>query len=241
MHFVRLLSPRFDNEDHTKDIDFSPAGIRQRWQSGYDMAMRAIENAPWNGDFRSARGRVPARAERQHAADGGGLGRGHGSADLARQRSIRNHLLAIDERFHGLHQRLPYARCPRAATRTTAFMPTANEHPIRLTPNPKRLRASMGGRVVADTDRALMLFEASYPGVRYVPLADVDRTVLRRSTHKTRCPYKGEASYYSIVSPDGVAENVIWTYESPLPAAAKIAGYLAFDTTRVDLFEGVKS
>ena len=51
MHFVRLLSPRFDNEDHTKDIDFSPAGIRQRWQSGYDMAMRAIESAPWNGDF----------------------------------------------------------------------------------------------------------------------------------------------------------------------------------------------
>ena len=51
MHFVRLLSPRFDNEDHTKDIDFSPTGIRQRWQSGYDMAMRAIENAPWNGAF----------------------------------------------------------------------------------------------------------------------------------------------------------------------------------------------
>ena len=51
MHFVRLLSPRFDNEDHTKDIDFSPAGIRQRWRSGHDMAMRAIESAPWNGDF----------------------------------------------------------------------------------------------------------------------------------------------------------------------------------------------
>jgi uncharacterized protein (DUF427 family) len=64
--------------------------------------------------------------------------------------------------------------------------------------------------------------------------------VLRRSTHKTRCPYKGEASYYSIVTPDGVAENVIWTYENPLPVAAKIAGHLAFDTTRVDLFEGVK-
>jgi NTE family protein len=50
MHFVRLLSPRFDNEDHTKDIDFSPAGIRQRWESGYEMTVRAIEHAPWTGD-----------------------------------------------------------------------------------------------------------------------------------------------------------------------------------------------
>jgi NTE family protein len=51
MHFVRLLSPRFDNEDHTKDIDFSPNGIRQRWESGYEMTVRAIERAPWKGDF----------------------------------------------------------------------------------------------------------------------------------------------------------------------------------------------
>ena len=51
MHFVRLLSPRFDNEDHTKDIDFSPAGIRRRWESGYEMTVRAIEHAPWKGDF----------------------------------------------------------------------------------------------------------------------------------------------------------------------------------------------
>jgi len=120
------------------------------------------------------------------------------------------------------------------------FMPVPDDHPIRVIPNPKRLRASLNGRVVADTMRALTLFEASYPGVRYVPLADVDMTVLRKSLHKTRCPYKGEASYYSIVTPDGIAENAIWTYENPLPAAAKIAGYLAFDTARVDLFESVK-
>jgi uncharacterized protein (DUF427 family) len=120
------------------------------------------------------------------------------------------------------------------------FMSTPDDHPIRIVPNPKRLRASLNGRVIADTARALTLFEASYPGVRYVPLADVDMTVLRKSTLKTRCPFKGEASYYSVVTTDGVAENAIWTYENPVPAAAKIAGYLAFDTARVDLFEGVK-
>ena len=77
---------------------------------------------------------------------------------------------------------------PMRLRETTAVMPTANEHPIRVTPNPKRLRASIGGRVVADTDRALLLFEGCYPGVRYVPLADVDRTALRRSTHKNSLP-----------------------------------------------------
>ena len=120
------------------------------------------------------------------------------------------------------------------------FVSASDDHPIRIVANPKRLRASLNGRVIADTMHALTLFEASYPGVRYVPLADVDMTVLRKSTHKTRCPYKGEASYYSIVTADGVAENAIWTYENPFPAAANIAGHLAFDTARVDLFEGVK-
>jgi len=119
-------------------------------------------------------------------------------------------------------------------------MAITNDHPIRVVPNPKRVRASRKGRVVADTARALTLFEASYPGVQYVLASDVDMTLLKRSSHKTHCPYKGEASYYSIVTADGEAENAVWTYESPFPAAAKIAGYLAFDVSRVDLFEGVK-
>jgi NTE family protein len=51
MHVVRLLAPRFDNETHAKDIDFSPAGIRQRWDAGYASTQRAIAQAPWKGDF----------------------------------------------------------------------------------------------------------------------------------------------------------------------------------------------
>jgi NTE family protein len=51
MHVVRLLAPRVDNEDHTKDVDFSPAGIRRRWEAGYANARRAIEQAPWQGEF----------------------------------------------------------------------------------------------------------------------------------------------------------------------------------------------
>ncbi len=51
MHVVRLLAPRVDNEDHTKDVDFSPAGIRTRWNAGHAAARRAIEQAPWQGEF----------------------------------------------------------------------------------------------------------------------------------------------------------------------------------------------
>ena len=51
MHVVRLLAPRLENEDHTKDIDFSPTGIQQRWEAGYLHTKRAIERAPWEGEF----------------------------------------------------------------------------------------------------------------------------------------------------------------------------------------------
>ena len=51
MHVVRLLAPRLDNEDHTKDVDFTPAGIRKRWEAGYANARRAIELAPWRAEF----------------------------------------------------------------------------------------------------------------------------------------------------------------------------------------------
>jgi NTE family protein len=51
MHVVRLLAPRLANEDHTKDVDFSPSGIRQRWEAGYANTQHAIEQAPWEGEF----------------------------------------------------------------------------------------------------------------------------------------------------------------------------------------------
>ena len=56
MHVVRLLSPSLDNEDHTKDVDFSPSGIRQRWEAGYASTLRAIEQAPWQGEFEPLEG-----------------------------------------------------------------------------------------------------------------------------------------------------------------------------------------
>ena len=51
MHVVRLLAPRLDNEDHTKDVDFSPSGIRKRWEAGYAGTQTAIAQAPWQGEI----------------------------------------------------------------------------------------------------------------------------------------------------------------------------------------------
>ncbi len=113
----------------------------------------------------------------------------------------------------------------------------ADDHPITLSPNPNRVRVSFAGRTVANTTRALTLQEASYPPVQYVPRADVDMSLLTPTAHSTHCPYKGDASYFSIKADGKVAENAIWSYEHPFPGVAQIAGYVAFYPNRVDAIE----
>ena len=108
------------------------------------------------------------------------------------------------------------------------MMTEQNGHPIIAMPNPKRVRVRFSGELLADTSGSITLFEAAYPGVCYIPRNGANMTALRRSPHTTRCPFKGLASYYSIVTKERVAENAVWTYEKPLPAACAIAGYLAW-------------
>ena len=91
--------------------------------------------------------------------------------------------------------------------------------------------------MIADTSAALVLKEASYPGVKYIPRKDVDMSLLERSDHQTYCPYKGDCSYFSIPLGGERARNAIWTYESPYDAVAEIKGYLAFYPDRVDAIE----
>jgi uncharacterized protein (DUF427 family) len=111
------------------------------------------------------------------------------------------------------------------------------DHPITITPNPKRLRVTFAGQVVAETTRALTLQEASYPPVHYIPREDTDAALLKRTERSTHCPYKGDASYYSIEAGGRRAENAIWSYEAPFPAMQQIAGHLAFYPDRVDRIE----
>jgi len=96
---------------------------------------------------------------------------------------------------------------------------------------------TFGGRVLADTRRALTLREATYPAVQYIPRADVDMDLLERTTHATYCPFKGECAYYSIASAGQRADNAVWTYEAPYPAVSEIKEHLAFYPNKVDSIE----
>ncbi|WP_158744489.1 DUF427 domain-containing protein [Acidisphaera sp. L21] len=111
------------------------------------------------------------------------------------------------------------------------------DHPITIEPTGKRVRVTLGGRVIADTMGALTLQEAKYPAVQYIPRADVDMTALERSATSSYCPYKGDASYFSIPAGGARSVDAMWTYEAPYEAVASIEDYVAFYPDRVDTIE----
>lgn len=111
------------------------------------------------------------------------------------------------------------------------------DHPITIARNSARVVVTVAGRVIADTNGALSLLEASYPVVQYIPRMDVDMSLLQRTDHATYCPYKGECSYFSIPVGGERSTNAVWTYEEPYPAVEAIKGHLAFYPDRVEVIE----
>jgi uncharacterized protein (DUF427 family) len=111
------------------------------------------------------------------------------------------------------------------------------DHQITIEPTGARVMVVVGAQIVADTTRALTLREANYPPVQYIPLEDVDQTLLTASAAQTYCPYKGDASYYSITAGGGRVDAV-WSYRAPYDAVAEIAGHVAFYTDQVDVVVG---
>ena len=111
------------------------------------------------------------------------------------------------------------------------------DHPITIERNPARIVVTVAGRIVADTREALMLREAHYPPVQYIPRRDVDMTLLERTDHTTYCPYKGDCAYFSIPLGGERATNAVWSYEAPYAAVAVIKDHLAFYPDRVDAIE----
>ncbi|WP_414637904.1 DUF427 domain-containing protein [Actinophytocola sp.] len=104
--------------------------------------------------------------------------------------------------------------------------------------NPERVTVRVGGQVVADTTSALVLQESNYPPVQYIPLADVDQSLLTATDTSTYCPFKGDASYYSLSTPDGELTDVIWTYRTPYEAVAPIAEHVALYANKVEITVG---
>jgi uncharacterized protein (DUF427 family) len=112
------------------------------------------------------------------------------------------------------------------------------DHPITIEATGKRFVVKANGRVVANSTATLTLNEAGYPPVQYFPIADIDESLLRSSPASTYCPYKGDATYYSIVGPGRDIDDAIWTYTDPYPDVQAIAGYLAFYPDLVEITQG---
>jgi uncharacterized protein (DUF427 family) len=110
------------------------------------------------------------------------------------------------------------------------------DHPITITPARTRWRAEYEGHVIADSGDALVLQESSYKPVVYFPRQDVSMEFLARTERSTHCPYKGDAAYYSLMMDGHLAENAVWTYETPFPAMEEIRARLAFYPNLVKVY-----
>lgn len=107
-------------------------------------------------------------------------------------------------------------------------------HAISIEPASARVVVTVGDQVIADSLNALILHEGGLPDVFYIPREDVAFTQLSRTDHSTHCPFKGDASYFSIPAGGPRSGNAVWSYESPLPGVEAIRDHLAFYPDRVD-------
>lgn len=112
-----------------------------------------------------------------------------------------------------------------------------SDHPITIERNASRVVVRLAGRVIADTVEALTVREADYPPVQYIPRKDVDMALLERTSHATHCPYKGDATYFSVPLGSSRATNAAWAYEAPYGAVAQTKGHIAFYPDRVDCID----
>lgn len=111
------------------------------------------------------------------------------------------------------------------------------DHPITVEPHDGRVIVRSDGRIIADSRDTLVLREASYAPVHYIPRKDVDMGLLERTDHASYCPYKGDASYFSVPLLGARAANAVWTYETPYQSVAPIERHLAFYPDRVEIIE----
>ncbi len=102
------------------------------------------------------------------------------------------------------------------------------EHTLYLEDSPRRVRVMFSGQTVADSRSVKLLHETGLLPVYYFPEEDVRMDLLEESDHSTHCPFKGDASYWSVRVGNRVAENAVWSYPEPIDSAPPLAGYLAF-------------
>jgi len=111
-------------------------------------------------------------------------------------------------------------------------------HTITTTPSTVHVEVRLGDEVLASSDRPVLLDETGLPTRYYLPKDDVRMELLTATSFHTTCPFKGEASYWSIELDGESHDGLVWAYEDPIPAAAEIAGHLSFYPERVELTVG---
>ncbi len=143
--------------------------------------------------------------------------------------------LSCSRRFHALESSAPQPTYNPMTSRPV--LTPGPDHPITVERNSNRVQVRAGDTKIADTANALTLREAGHPPVQYIPRGDVDMAQLKRSTHSSYCPYKGEAAYFDIPALGERGANAVWTYEQPYAAVAEIAGHLGFYPSIVSINE----
>ncbi|XRQ14187.1 DUF427 domain-containing protein [Actinomadura welshii] len=108
------------------------------------------------------------------------------------------------------------------------------KHRLLMHDFPRRVRARFGGETVLNTERGRLLHETGLLPVLYVPEEDVRADLLEETDHSTHCPFKGDAAYWTVRAGGRAAENAVWAYPEPMPAAAWLRGFMAFYWGRMD-------
>lgn len=109
------------------------------------------------------------------------------------------------------------------------------DYEVNIEPSSARVRVMVGETLVADTVAALAVSETRHQPVWYLPMSDVDQSLLTRTQTSTYCPFKGHASYWNIAAGDKELKDAIWSYETPFDECLPLAGYVAFYTDQVVL------
>ena len=111
----------------------------------------------------------------------------------------------------------------------------ASGHTITITPAELHVEVTLAGQKLAESDRPVLLDETGLPTRYYLPREDVRTELLRPTDTATHCPFKGDASYWSAQVGGETYQDVVWSYETPIPAAEGITGLMCFYPERVEL------
>lgn len=115
----------------------------------------------------------------------------------------------------------------------------AKDYEIRFEPSPRRVRVEFNGTWIADSTRAVILHETRLPPAYYFPPQDVRADLMEKTAHRTHCPFKGDASYWTLRVGGEAAENAVWSYEEPYEDAVPVKGYLSFYPSQVSaIYDG---